>query len=295
MLDYKLLEAFAVVVEAGGFEKAATRLFITQSAVSQRIKQLEELSGQPLLVRSTPPQPTEAGIQLLGHYTQVKHLEEQLSQTLAPKPRTSFLTLNIGINADSLSTWFFTAIEPFLATEKVVVKLSVDDQEQTHTLLKDGKVLGCISTREKAMQGCSVNYLGTMRYSLYCSKDFAEAWFSEGFTIETVAKAPVMSFNAKDELNEKLFTKTFGATPPNLATHYVPSPEAFVSFIKAGLTYGALPEQQIRPMAKEGWLHDLTPTSQIDVQLYYHSWNLQSKVMQGFGHQLLHGAAQLLS
>ena len=45
MLDYKLIEALAMVTAEGGFEKAAQSLLITQSAVSQRIKALEELTG----------------------------------------------------------------------------------------------------------------------------------------------------------------------------------------------------------------------------------------------------------
>ena len=42
MFDYRLMDALVTVVEEGGFERAAKRLHLTQSAVSQRVKQLEE-------------------------------------------------------------------------------------------------------------------------------------------------------------------------------------------------------------------------------------------------------------
>ncbi|MBF3116153.1 LysR family transcriptional regulator, partial [Pseudomonas aeruginosa] len=59
LFDYKLLAALAAVVEQGGFERAAQALGLSQSAVSQRIKLLEARVGQPVLVRETPPHPTD--------------------------------------------------------------------------------------------------------------------------------------------------------------------------------------------------------------------------------------------
>ena len=54
MLDYKHIEALAKVIQEGGFERAAQALFLTQSAVSQRVRQLEESSGQILKTSLSP-------------------------------------------------------------------------------------------------------------------------------------------------------------------------------------------------------------------------------------------------
>ena len=51
------LAAFAAVLEEGSFEAAARRLCVTPSAVSQRIKALEDRLGQVLLVRQPPCRP----------------------------------------------------------------------------------------------------------------------------------------------------------------------------------------------------------------------------------------------
>ena len=59
------LRCFHAVIEAGGFSRAAERLDLSQSAVSQTIANLEHRLGTSLLRRGNPPQPTEAGIRLL--------------------------------------------------------------------------------------------------------------------------------------------------------------------------------------------------------------------------------------
>jgi LysR family transcriptional regulator, hydrogen peroxide-inducible genes activator len=59
------LRCFHAVIEAGGFSRAAERLDLSQSAVSQTVANLEHRLGTTLLRRGNPPQPTEAGIRLL--------------------------------------------------------------------------------------------------------------------------------------------------------------------------------------------------------------------------------------
>ena len=59
------IRCFHAVVEAGGFSRAAERLDLSQSAVSQAIANLEHRLGAVLLRRGSPPQLTEAGIRLL--------------------------------------------------------------------------------------------------------------------------------------------------------------------------------------------------------------------------------------
>ena len=79
--DYRTLQALDAVIRERGFERAAQKLCITQSAVSQRIKQLENMFGQPLLVRTVPPRPTEQGQKLLALLRQVELLEKELRST----------------------------------------------------------------------------------------------------------------------------------------------------------------------------------------------------------------------
>ncbi len=290
MLDYKLLEAYAAVISEGGFEKAAGKIHITQSAVSQRVKQLEETFGQVLLLRTTPPVPTDPGKKVLKLYHQVKHLEDDFQLSIqSDDEKTTYTSIPIGVNADTLDTWFFRSIEPFLTSEKVVLDLFVDDQEKTHQFLRDGKVLGCISTRSSALQGCRVDYIGEVSYGLYASKDFADKWFPRGVEFARLHLTPCVCFTRDDELNATLFRQIFGKVPQYLPTHYVPSTIMFVEVIRKGIAYGMLPEQQSQPLIEAGDIVDVTPHEKVSVQLYWHCWNLQSKLLQDFSKELLRG------
>ncbi len=289
MFDYKLLEAFATVIREGGFERAAREIHITQSAVSQRIKHLEEQFGQVLLQRTTPPKPTSAGKNVLKLYNQVRHLEDDLKGILEPDERNSFTTIPVGINADTLDTWFYEAIRPFLEQERVVLDLFVDDQERTHRFLRDGKVLGCISTRSSAIQGCRIEYIGEVAYGLYCSNTFAEKWFPDGLELERLTQAPILCFTRDDELNNKIFQQIFGILPEHQPTNYIPSAVMFTDLIKGGMAYGVLPEQQSRNLLRKGGVVDLAPQEKVKVQLYWHCSNLKSRLLQSFTEELLRG------
>ena len=77
MVDGEQLAAFAAVIELGSFDAAADRLHLTPSAVSQRIKALEQRVGQVLVVRQKPCIATPAGVPLLRLATQTALLEAE--------------------------------------------------------------------------------------------------------------------------------------------------------------------------------------------------------------------------
>ena len=294
MFDYKLIEAMATVYNEGGFDKAAKSLHLTQSAVSQRVKLLEDQTGQVLLVRSTPPDVTPAGRRLLRHYLKVQKLEDDLLEDFSDDAQNRFATLAIGVNADSLATWFPQAMGSFLEEERVTLDIRTDDQEQTHRMLKDGEVVGCISSRKQPMQGCRASYLGRMEYRLFAAPDFKAKWFPGGFNLAEARKAPALVFNRKDNLHRELFGLALGEIPAPLPSHYIPSSEKFAYFISSGLAYGVLPNQQSRALLKTGKIIDLAPGCSVAVALYWHCWNLESRLLINLSQALIDGAARLL-
>ena len=83
MLDFELLRAFVAVAECGGFHRAAERLNLTQSTVSQQIKRLELETKRPLFRRTTRSvAPTDDGEMLLGEARRLLQLEEAARQRL---------------------------------------------------------------------------------------------------------------------------------------------------------------------------------------------------------------------
>lgn len=286
MFDYKLLEALSVVAEEEGFEKAAERLFITQSAVSQRIKSLEEQEGQILISRETPPVPTEKGKILIKHYKQVKALESDIS------PGFDDRLLAVGINADSLATWFLPLLGPLLDRRAFSLELKVDDQDQTADMLKKGAVAGCISSSPNAVQGCRVHYLGKMDYYPVATRAFAEIWFPDGLIFEALKSAPAVIFNRHDKLHDRYLWEKLEFKSKVYPRSYIPSSEKFVDFIKMGAAYGVVPRIQIED-ASESLI--MLSRQCIEVPLYWHHWNIESKEITALTDTLLDRSSDFLS
>ncbi|MCP3926819.1 MAG: LysR family transcriptional regulator ArgP [Desulfobacterales bacterium] len=278
MYDYKLLEAMATVVNEGGFDKAAETLNITQSAVSQRIKLLEEQTGMILINRTTPPKPTSIGTVFLKHYFMVNTLEADLNKNIS-RENDQAGSIAIGINADSLATWFSNSIYKTLKNSNITIALYIDDQDETHKLLKDGTVAGCISSHEKTVQGCSSLFIGSMEYRMAATIEFSKKYFHNGFNKEAVKKAPAVIFNRKDDLHKKFLKQHFGDDVTDVPKHYVPSSESFADFIINGFGYGMIPLLQSKEHFEKGKLIELVPSKSIFVNLYWHTWNLNSLIL----------------
>lgn len=296
-IDYKLLKALSVVVQEGGFEKAANVLHLSQPAVSLRIKQLETQIGQVLLTRTTPPLPTLFGQRMIKHYQQVKLLESDLFESVESAANKEFVLFPIGINVDSLSTWFLDAMDEFLKKERVLLDLVVDDQEHTHRLMQDGKVGGCISSRPEPMQGCRVAYLGSINYHLLATPEFAAQWFPDGLTTESVSHAPFLVYNRKDTSHETLIKSALGALPNSMTLNYFPATERFSDFIAQSLACGMCDitaDQSCMTMLKAGTLIDLAPENFVKVRLFWHSWNLKSSLLDRFSTILVEKSREIL-
>ena len=293
MYDYKLLEALAMVCREKGFDRASDRLFITQSAVSQRIKSLEEQTGQILITRTTPPVPTNMGIQLIKHYNQVRQLEMDLGNMQNGQNEMDFSSISIALNADSLASWFLDGIKSFLEKEKTLVNLLVDDQDETSELLRNGVVSGCISSSKKSIQGCSVKYLGKMEYSMVCTPRFYKKWFNEGVTLENLNKTPAVLYNSKDTLHFKFLKKYLHLSIGDIPVHYIPSSEKLLTFIEMDLAYGMLFLYQCKSLIEEGKLVELS-SERLAVDLYWHHWNINSATIQALTEVIIKRSTDLL-
>lgn len=295
MIDYKLLQAFAMVVQEGGFEKAATMMNLTQSAVSQRVRLLEERAGKILLSRTSPPRPTEAGQKLIKHYLQVRLLEDGLEEEISSPEAAAPVRLSLGINADSLSSWFLPALGELLAEGRVLIDMHVDDQEQTHKLLRDGVVVGCISDQASPMQGCRVDFLGAMKYRLLARPEFIAKWFPEGLTLAAAENAPAVMFTHKDMLHYKILQKVLGAAVKVNAIHYMPANDQFIKMISSGYAYGMVPDWQSKALRDAGEIVEVHDKAHDSVNHYWHCWNIDSTPLKTLSRRLVLKARDLLA
>jgi len=265
------LTALAAILRQGSFERAAAELSVTPSAISQRIKALEDRIGTPLIQRGAPCTGTEAGLRLAKHAEDVGLLEAQLNRDLSLEGGPSPARLRIAVNADSLATWF---VQAMAGCDGVLFDLVIDDQDHSADWLRRGEVSAAVSARDSAVTGCDALPLGTMRYHATASPDFVSRWFAEGVTAETLNAAPCLVFNAKDRLQRDWIEAQTGAklSPP---CHFLPSSQGFIEAARRGLGWGMNPEALVRGPLRNGRLVELVPGACLDVPL---TWQV-SRIM----------------
>ncbi|WP_313051392.1 MULTISPECIES: LysR family transcriptional regulator ArgP [Stenotrophomonas] len=291
-LVHPQLAAFAAVLEEGSFEAAARRLAISPSALSQRIKALEDRLGQVLLVRQAPCRPTAAGEVLLRSVRPMQALQaEALAELLPERGNDATRTpIPLAVNDDSLDTWFVAAIAELHQRHGYLFDLRMDDQDHTLELLRDGSVLGAVTAEGRALKGCNVHPLGAMRYHAIASPAFARRWFGKGMQAGALAVAPMIVFNRKDELQARFMRRLTRARlqPP---VHYLPSSTGFVEAAARGLGWCLAPETLIAPALAAGSVVVLEPDRWLDVPLYWQHAAVRSSTLQQIT-QALRSAAE---
>jgi LysR family transcriptional activator of mexEF-oprN operon len=125
-LDLNLLRVFAVVAESGSVTLAASRLYLTQPAVSAALRRLTVAVGAPLFVKSG------RGLALSSRGERLRagllpHLEKLVEATLEPPtfdPRTCTRTIRLGL-ADSAEAWLLPPLLQRLAAKAPFLRMIV--------------------------------------------------------------------------------------------------------------------------------------------------------------------------
>lgn len=298
MLDPSLVAAVAAVSREGSFERAAHALHVTPSAVSQRIKLLEERLGTVLIVRGQPCTPTETGARLCRHHELAVLLEDELRRDLPAlaqdDPHASAPTLRVAVNADSLGTWFMAGMADFCALHGALLDVVIDDQDHTAEWLRRGHVLAAVTSLAGAVHGCRSQRLGVLRYAATASPSFMKRWFADGVTARTLALAPSVLFNRKDRLQERWVRQVTRRTL-SLPTHRLPSSQAFVEASLAGIGWGMNPLPLVQPHLAAGRLVELVPGRVLDVPLYWQSARLPVPALDALTRSVQQAARQELA
>lgn len=278
MFQFEQLRTFAAVVDEGTLEAAARSLYVTPSAISQRLKAMEDAAGQILLQRTNPVRPTTAGEAILRFARQVRQLEWDAQQELGGSRDRPTAPIPLVVNADSLSTWFMPALASLPPDLGACFELRREDEQHSTQLLRTGSVMAAVSATPEPVQGCSVEPLGSLRYRAVASPGYLLRWWPDGPELAAGSQAPVVDFDRKDDLQDGFFRTLTGAelTAPR---HYVPASAEFAQAIRLGLGWGLLPEQQCLADIRSGALVELAPANPVDVSLYWQRWKIDSPVL----------------
>lgn len=295
-LQLEQLRALVAVVDHQSFDAAATALHLTPSAVSQRIRTLENAAGRILVERTKPVRPTGSGRILLRLGRQVELAAAEAAAELGDGPDAERPVVPMVVNSDSLATWVLAALsEP---ASRVSFRLLREDQDHSLDRLTDGTAMAAITSSAEPAPGCAVIPLGRMRYRPVAAASFIDRWFPDGPGPAALARAPMVTFDDRDDLQDRYLRQQVGDSlhPPR---HQVPASADFAAAISRGWGWGLVPE--IWPgVATEPTRHSrapllpLHPDHFLDVELYWQQWRLHSPVLEQVATALVTAAARVL-
>ena len=290
-IDLSQLRALAAVVDEGSFDAAAGALHLTPSAVSQRIKALEQSAGRVLVRRTKPTEATEAGHAYLRLARQVEALVQDVRIEADPAEQRP-PTIPLAVNGDSLATWVLPALAALSGTAYFDVRR--EDEGRTAELLRSGTVMAAITSDAAPVQGCRSSRLGTMRYRPMASPDFVSQWFPDGVDAAALAQAPVVVFDRSDDLQDAYLRQRSRRrlAPPR---HHIPASSQFADAIALGLGWGMLPKEQSEAREAAGTLVNLDPGRHVDVTLYWQQWTLHTPALEMTARAIREAAADHLT
>ncbi|MFJ9245630.1 LysR family transcriptional regulator ArgP [Streptomyces sp. NPDC101776] len=267
------------VVDEGTFDAAASALHVTPSAISQRVKALEQRTGRVLLLRTKPVRTTESGEVVVRFARQLARLERDARAELGMSEAGEATRVSVAVNADSLATWFLGALTRVPRELRVCFELRREDEDHTAALLREGLVMAAVTSSPDAVPGCSVRALGRMRYLPVASPEFRETCLA-GPLRDALPEAPVVTFDRLDDFQDSFVRRLRrgqgGASP---VRHLVPTSEGFVAAVAAGLGWGMVPEMQAAELLDAGRLVNFAPERSVDVPLYWQQWKLDSPAL----------------
>ncbi|TYC66326.1 LysR family transcriptional regulator ArgP [Streptomyces sp. CB01881] len=267
------------VVDEGSFDAAAAALHVTPSAVSQRVKALEQRTGRVLLLRTKPVRLTESGEVVVRFARQLARLERDARAELGLTAEQGPARVPIAVNADSLATWFLPALTQVPQDPPICFELYREDESHTTALLREGQVMAAVTSSPDPVAGCTVRRLGLARYLAVATPEFAARHLA-GDLAQDLCEAPTVVFDRRDELQDAFVRSlTRGQSGAGRTRHLVPASDGFRDAVAAGLGWGLVPEPQAEPLLRSGRLVELAPARPMDVPLYWQQWKLDSPAL----------------
>ncbi|XDZ51292.1 LysR family transcriptional regulator [Neisseriaceae bacterium CLB008] len=293
-LNWSLLHTFMVIVQEGSISKAAVRLHLTQSAVSQSLKRMEAQLGHQLIERTrqkfllTPlGESCFQAARLM--YGEVANLESQITSPHAAEALAGHLKLLVvsRIQSQAYDAFLsgFKQRYPLVSLDIEVIK-SVDILRY---LTQKTTALGlglCRVAPDKIEQRLLFN----QRYGLYCGRH--HPLFNEpNITQEVLRRQDFVAFQSAqigDVLSPlTVFRDNHGYTGKVMAV--TNSLDEVVRLLSAGYGIGCLPDhvaqsEYVAPLLRA--LLPQEPVATIPVYLLWHKERMLSQVEQRFIEEL---------
>lgn len=163
---YLQLSAFAHVVQEGSFARAARRIGISQSAVSQHVTNLEQAVGAALLIRDrNGVQLTQAGREFFDLADRLVTIEQQLAEKIADYGALEEGHLTLVANSPRPALQFLAAFKR--EHPRIDVEFTLWDWTSAMRLLRERRVDVAIVTEPRHIDNCNLRKCGESRYMVY--------------------------------------------------------------------------------------------------------------------------------
>ncbi|TGM98580.1 LysR family transcriptional regulator [Leptospira dzoumogneensis] len=263
-MEFRQIVYFLEISESGTFQKAASRLGLTQPALSKQIYLLEKELGVSVLERGgRSVRLTHEGERFYQYSIRMKELWEEIQDGFS---KENELKGNYSISAGgTVSAWILPQILKEILKKRPGLSLSVregDAQETRDSVLKGEVDLGILTG---PISEPSLNILEFLSDRIFpvAAKDHP-IFLKKKIRIEDLKKQSYVLFHPGSALRKavekriKSFSKEFG---PKIAME-LRSVESVIKSLEAGLGIGFLSEYSIGPKLKK---------------IHFEEWNVERK------------------
>lgn len=276
------LLAFAQVIQDGSFSAAASKLGVTQSALSQHVKKLEQHVGSRLMIRGANGlELTHAGSELFELSERFASLASEIDERLLGYNNFDTGHLNIVANApqpalSSIAT--YGHLYP-----NVEISFSLFDWTRTMAMLADHSVDIAFVTQPRFLRDCIYKKLCETKYIMYVKPDHP---FAKCASVPLSAlDAETLVMPEKGSLTQKVVSKAlrqYEVTPRRklITTSFPVMKEAILHGIGVGifLADAATQNDDLKQIPIEGFdetyeIHAAVPQHKARLRLVRTFWD----------------------
>jgi LysR family transcriptional regulator, chromosome initiation inhibitor len=245
------LEAFMAVVKHKTVHAAATSLHLTQTAVTQRIKNLEAKLSTTLFIRKRTGMILTQEAETLLHYCQsTKDIEDKTLAKIKGGGEAEIIHLSISGPSSLMHSRIVPSCMPIMKKyPKLLINFQIDDIEQRHKYLKSGECDLAIIQKEDLAQEFKSKTLQTEQYVLVCSHKWKHRALKD-----IIKNERIIDFDPSDQLTFN-YLKAHGLF--EFAQHeryFVNRTQIMASLISNGFGYSLLTMEFVRPYIEDGKL-----------------------------------------
>jgi DNA-binding transcriptional LysR family regulator len=254
-VSFRQLEALLWIAQLGSFEAAANRLSTTQSAISKRIRELENACGVDLFVRtSRHAKLTDAGEMAARRAAQLLEARTGLLEDLFPSKKPLVRRIRIGVTAISAETWlsrFAAAVHA--AYPSVHLEADVGNSAALCAMLEKGRIdLAVLPQHAAPLQFMQAVLPSPLKFMWMCASGFP---MPRGrLSLARIGEFPVI-LQSRSTSSDVVFGRWLsqqGVHIPNVV--YSNSMLGVRSLALAGIGIAYLPVEWCKAHLAQGWL-----------------------------------------